>query len=512
MRGVALALIIAAVVVVAVRWNSWVAGGSDSYCYVHQAERWASALGDLAGGRRPALQVAEPLALDAPWADAARAFAPAGHVPSPTVPGAIVPVCPAGLSIAMAPFVAVGGPRAAFLVLPLFGALLIAATYQVGSRFGGHVGLASAIVTATSPVFLYQLVQPMSDVPAAALWMLAVAAATGPGRSASIYSGVLVSAAIVMRPNLVPLGVAVGVYLLFRPERSWPTRLRGAMVYALCCAVGCIAVALVQWSFYGSPWASGYGSLSALFAVEHIWPNARRYGEWVWQTQTPAIVIAMLAPGLLPGGLVALLAAMCAINIALYLPYVVFEDWSFVRFLLPTLPLMLVLVVASLDAMLGRARLPLRRAAVLVAALALTIPAVAEARSRSAFRLQRLESRFERVGTFVARRLPERALVITSWESGSVRFYGHRKTLVWDQLPRESLEQALGYVRQRGYEPFLLFERWEEPLFREHFGGRDIGALDWPPAAEVAAQVRIYRPDDRLRYLQGLAAPTEYVP
>jgi hypothetical protein len=62
MRGVALALIIAAVVVVAVRWNSWVAGGSDSYCYVHQAERWASALGDLAGGRRPALQVAEPIA------------------------------------------------------------------------------------------------------------------------------------------------------------------------------------------------------------------------------------------------------------------------------------------------------------------------------------------------------------------------------------------------------------------------------------------------------------------
>jgi hypothetical protein len=512
MRGLSVAIVIIVVVVVGVRWNSWVAGGSDSYCYVHQAERWAAALRDLASGRRPMLQVPEPLALDAPWAEAGRAFAPAGHLPSPTVPGAIVPVCSSGLSMAMAPFVVVGGPRAAFVVLPLFGALLIAATYRVGSRFGGHVGLASATVTAASPVFLYQLVQPMSDVPAAALWMLAVAAVTASGRLAPVYGGALVSAAIVVRPNLVPLGVAIGLFLLGRPERPWPSRLRAAAVYALCCAVGCGVVGLIQRSFYGSPFASGYGSLSALFALEHIWPNAKRYGAWLWQTQTPAVAAAVLAPWLLPGALVALLAGMCAINIALYLPYVVFDDWSFLRFLLPTLPMLLVLMVASFDAMLGRVRLPLRRAVVLVAALALTVPGVAEARARSAFRLQRLESRFERAGTFVGRRLPERAIVITSWESGSVRFYGERKTLVWDQLPPESLEQALTYVRQRGYEPFLLFERWEEPVFRNRFGGRDTAALDWPPAVEIATQVRIYRPGDRARYLQGTAPPTEYVP
>jgi hypothetical protein len=396
--------------------------------------------------------------------------------------------------------------------LPLFGALLIAATGQVGSRFGGHVGLSSATLTAASPVFLYQLVQPMSDVPAAALWMLAVAAATSPGRFAPIYTGVVVSAAILVRPNLVPLGLAIGLFLLCRPERPWPSRLRAGAVYALCCALGCGAVALIQRSFYGSPLASGYGSLSALFALEHIWPNTKRYGTWLWQTQTPAIAIAVLAPWLLPGALVALLAAMCAINIALYLPYVVFDDWSFLRFLLPTLPMLLVLAIASFDAVLARLRLPLRRAAVVAAALALTVPGVAEARARSAFRLQRLESRFERAGTFVARRLPPGAIVITSWESGSVRFYGERKTLVWDQLPPESLERALTYVQQRGYEPFLMFERWEEPMFRERFGGRGVAALDWPPAAEIATQVRIYRPGDRARYLQGTAPPTEYVP
>jgi hypothetical protein len=83
---------------------------------------------------------------------------------------------------------------------------------------------------------------------------------------------------------------------------------------------------------------------------------------------------------------------------------------------------------------------------------------------------------------------------------------------VWDQLPDDSLDRALAYVRSAGYEPFLLLERWEEPLFRDRFGGRETAALDWPPMAEIASQVRIYKPDDRTRYLQGAAAPTEYVP
>ena len=91
---IAVATLMAAIVAAGLRWGTFAVGGSDSYCYVHQAQGWAT-------GR---LQVIEPLALDAQWPDAPRTFAPAGHVPSPTVPGAAVPMCPAGLSIAMAPF------------------------------------------------------------------------------------------------------------------------------------------------------------------------------------------------------------------------------------------------------------------------------------------------------------------------------------------------------------------------------------------------------------------------
>jgi len=496
-----LAAVVAAVAAIGVRWGTFVAGGSDSYCYVHQAVRWAS-------GR---LQVPDPLALEAPWPDAPLTFAPAGHRPSSTVPGAIVPVCPAGLSIAMAPFIAVGGVEAAFLVVPLFGACLIAATYRAGARYGVRIGLAAAVVTAASPVFLYQVVQPMSDVPAAALWMLAVAAVTG-ARSGAVSGGMAAGAAVVVRPNLVPLALPLALFLLRRPERSRRERRRDAAAFAVCAGIGVACAALIQYSFYGSPLGSGYGPLETLFSLDHVAPNAARYASWLTSAQTPAWLMAAAAPALLPGALTRLLTGMLLLNAALYLPYVVFGDWSYLRFLLPTLPLLLVLLVASLDAVCRRIAPWTAPAVVGVAAVGLAVAGIGEAQARQAFHLHALEARYARAGTFVADRLPPNAIVVTSWHSGSVRHYSGRPTLVWDGLDPAWLDRALGYLRARGLEPVLLFESWEEPLFRQRFRASPLGALDWPPAAEIASRVRVYRPGDREAYLQGVERPTEYVP
>ena len=522
MRPLLIAGLMAGVLGVGLHWGTFAVGGSDSYCYAHQAERWASGV----------LQVPEPLALTAPWPSAPLTFAPAGHVPSPTVPGAIVPVCPPGLSMAMAPLLVLGGVRAIFLVVPIFGALLVAATYVLGSRFGPRVGVASAAVVASSPAFLFQLVQPMSDVPAAALWVLAAAWATGTKRRAPLWAGVSASAAILMRPNLLPLGVVIGLFLAFRPERTWRARAYAATTYAAACAPGCVAVALVQFSLYGSPLRSGYSTLDGLFAASHIWPNLQRYPVWLWQTHTPVWLLAGAAPFLLPGWLSRLLAALAIATVAGYLPYTVFDDWWYLRFLLPAIPLLLILTMAVVDAAVGRVlaarhgvtepgsdgqRVARRRAARLAAQWGLAIVAVVlsvcfvrEARARSVFDLARLEARYARAGAFVARRLPANALVVTSWESGSVRFYSGRPTLVWDALDPAWLDRALVFARERGLEPFLLFERWEEPTFRARFAGSALAALDWPPMAEVASQVRVYRPEDRERYARGESLVTEY--
>ena len=511
MRRLALVLLLAAVIVTGLRWGTYAVGGSDSYCYVHQAERWASLLRQGFGGQGGGLQVPEPLALEAPWPDAALTFAPAGHVPSRTVPGALVPICPSGLSIAMAPMLALGGARAIFLVVPLFGALLVWAAFTCGSRFGSRVGLASAVLVACSPPFLYQLMQPMSDVPAAALWMLAVAAATGTKPRAPLVAGLATAAAVLMRPNLVPMAIPIGLFILLRPERSWHERLQGAMRYAAAAVPGAIAVALIQRTFYGSALQSGYPSLGALFSAANVAPNAARYFSWMSQSHTLTWLLALAAPFLLPGPLTALFVSLFVVNVASYLAYAVFEDWAYLRFLLPTIPLMLILMVAAVDAVCRRIRPVIAPAVLAVATVVLALLFVRDARDRETFRLQRLEARFERAGAYVGRRLPANAIVITSWQSGSVRFYGHRPTLVWDGLDPAWLDRAVDFVRARGLEPYLLFESWEEPIFRARFAGSPIAALDWPPMAEVTPQVRIYRPDDRQRYANGTLPPTEYV-
>jgi hypothetical protein len=351
----------------------------------------------------------------------------------------------------------------------------------------------------------------MSDVPAAAFWMLAVEALTGTRRHAAAVGGLAAGGAILVRPNLLPLALPLAMFLLWRPERAWRQRLQSAVVFSACVVVACLAVAAIQRAYYGSALNSGYGTLAGIFSVDRVGANAGRYLSWLTDVHTPVWMLGVAAPFLLPGALTYLFAALILVNLGCYLPYRVFDDWSYLRFLLPTVPLIVILVIAVIDSICRRIAPVTARLVIAVATLALAVLWAGEARNRQAFRLQALAARFERAGEFVDRRLPPNALVITSWQSGSVRFYSGRKTLLWDSLDPAWLDGAIAFVSSKGFEPYLLFERWEEPLFRGRFSDQSaIGRLDWRPAAEVASQVRVYRPDDRDRYMRGVQAPTEY--
>jgi|CXWL01.1.fsa_nt_gi hypothetical protein len=442
----------------------------------------------------------------------------------------MVPICSSGLSILMAVFLRVGGEQALFLVVPLFGALLVGAVYVLGASVAPRVGLAAAALAAASPVFLFQLVQPMSDVPAAALWCVAAALVLSASPRSALLAGLATSLAILVRPNLLPLGVALGLAVLLRPRLPGRDRLRAATTYALGSAPGCLAVALIQQYFYGSPLSSGYGSAEGLFALDHVGPNMQRYLTWFWETETPLCLLALAAPVVCRRWSVTLCTALIVVNLACYLPYVVFEEWSFLRFLLPTLPLVLLLSVGTLDWILVRltrivgGRAPgayvrsierneviVVRACLAAVTVAAMVAMLRTAEDRSVFALASLESRFARAGKFVATRLPENAAVITSWESGSVTYYGGRQTIVWDVLDPGWLDRTITFLRGRGLEPYVLVERWEEPIFRKRFEGNLAATLDWPPSAEIGGLARIYRPDDRARYQAGERVVTEYV-
>src|SRR5215207_10044164 len=122
------------VLIAAIAWNTRAAGGSDSSCYVLQAEAFAH--GRLA--LRPTLVELPPGTLPL-------ALAPIGFVPSPRAPHEAVPICAPGLALVMAPaFVA--GQEQVFLVVPLFAALAVWCTFLLGRAMDDPVTGACAAV------------------------------------------------------------------------------------------------------------------------------------------------------------------------------------------------------------------------------------------------------------------------------------------------------------------------------------------------------------------------------
>src|SRR5438045_4061780 len=124
-----------------------------------------------------------------PWPLADWTFAPLGYRPAPTR-GFIVPIYPPGLPLLMAVFQQMTDRDAVFYVVPLLGALAVWAAGRLGSILHGPLTRAlAAMLLASSPTFLLQLVQPVSDVPATAWWTLALMLAVDGRRFATWASG-----------------------------------------------------------------------------------------------------------------------------------------------------------------------------------------------------------------------------------------------------------------------------------------------------------------------------------
>ena len=215
-----------------------------------------------------------------------------------------------------------------YYVVPLLGAVTVWITYLLGARLAGPwAGLLGALLMLTSPTFLVMLVQPMSDVPAAALWGIALWAACRGGTASAAGAGAAAALAIVTRPNIAPLAGVIGLMVAARPS----ARLRDVIWFGAALVPAAAAIALLNTHLYGSPLRSGYGSLDSLYSLERVWPNLVLYTGWLFETQTPLILLGLAAPLVVARNraearLVALSAIVFPLALlALYLPYFVFE-------------------------------------------------------------------------------------------------------------------------------------------------------------------------------------------
>ena len=492
----------AAVAIAAIAVAMWfrirAAGGADGYGYVSEAAQWL----------RRSLIADDPLAALTP--QLGLAVAPAGYTLGPHNSG-LVSVYPPGLPLAMAFAQLVGGDGAVFLVVPLFAGMAVWFTYVAGARaIDGRVGLLAAILVAFSPLFLLQSFEPMSDVPAVAWWTAAWAMSMSAGPWSAFGAGVAAAAAILTRPNLAPLALAVAASAVLSPPR-----LRRAAAFAAPVVAGCAIVAAFNDALYGSPLLSGYGPARTLYAWANLAPNTRAYARWMNDLYSPVILLALASPWFLRRAAVWPMLAFSAAVVLSYLFYIPFDHWAFARFLLPAVPLLLVLTCGVVVCWIDRLPRRLRSACAIVFAALLVVRGAGLASRLHVFDISVAEQRYATIGEFVGRALPSNAVVLTSIHSGSVRRYGKRLTVRWTALPPDGLDRTIALLRDRGYTPYVLIEDWEEPLYREHFGQANaFGALDWPAAVEYpwAGHARVYAIADRARHLAGAPLITTPIP
>jgi hypothetical protein len=254
---------------------------------------------------------------------------------------------------------------------------------------------------------------------------------------------------------------------------------------------------------YGSAAATGYGGLDQYFAWSNILPNV---GDYFWRVvtgETPALWLTAAAaaillvrrrsagagPGLWPSGLVA--AGVGALMLAVYLPYGIFPDWAYLRFLLPALAVAFAFVGALTAA--ATARLPPAVSGLaLVAGMTVVCTAnVLVAAREQVFNLRFYESRYRTVGHYLKETLPPNPVVITFQESGAIHYYTGVSIVRWDYLPNE-LDDAVNSLRSKGLHPMLVIEDWELPRLRERFPRSRLAALDWTPRADIGETTHVW--------------------
>jgi hypothetical protein len=271
---------------------------------------------------------------------------------------------------------------------------------------------------------------------------------------------------------------------------------------------------LVQWHLYGSPFASGYGSFDDLFTAASLWPNALAYGRRLISGELPALVLLTVSTMLLalvqsrprdvrqPPSLtvvVAIAAATWAVVLACYLPYAVFTEWFYLRFLLPALPLLFI-VIASIATVASSLALPRTDTIVMLLAVAAAGSAnIRVAAREQAFHLRDFDARYRLAGEYLASALPPNAVIVTVQESGSLYHYTGRSILRWDTTGLE-LDASLATLRDRGRPAVLVVEDWEVAGLRSRFPASATARLDWQPRATIpgTTTVRVFDPADRL--------------
>jgi hypothetical protein len=469
------AALILIVVCVGLLFGSGIAGGADSHGYISQADLWL----------KGSVVIAQPDARKVPWPEGQWTFSPLGYRPAASR-NDIVPVYAPGLPLLLALFKFIAGQCAIGWTVPLFAGVLLAVTFAIGRKtVSPDVGAAAAWLTATSPVFLYMLMSPMSDIPAAAFWGIAAYACLTGSRTGAVLGGLAAAVAVLIRPNLVHVGLAMAMWMFVVDLRlAGARRFARPVLFVVPLAAVSLAIAALNQYLYGAVTNSGYGSFGAVFNARFVARNVINYGSWLVTSQTPIAVLGLLvlvAPARwwmtsrAPIHGRGLLAVMAVSVIGTYLLYRSFEVWWYLRFFLPMWFAVCIGTAYVLTNGSGRAFSRLGTAIL----LCVGVYGMWYAHDAGVLDLARNEQRYVRIAHLVRDTTEPNSVIITLQHSGSVRYYGERVTLRYEVLHDRWLDKSIAWLQANGFHPYILLDNPEHEPFKRKFAPRNAaGNLD----------------------------------
>jgi hypothetical protein len=492
----ALALTLA---ITAAAGSTRIAGGADAYGYVSQADLWLA--GDLV--------IKQPWVAEVPWPNAEWSFSPLGYRPAePRGQWAIVPTYSPGLPLLFAGAKLLGGQCALFAVVPLLTGLGVLVTYGIGKRLVSPCGgLIAAWLVAASPIVIGIALEPLTDVPVMTVWAIGIyllLARIG-GRLSPALVGLAAGIAILIRPNLVPLSIPLGMWYMIRRQTDGHSRLLSSALFALAVLPAILLIAFLNDRLYGSPLSSGYGTLDDLYAWSHVGPNLRRYFAWFIFAETP-VALAGLAALLVPTRrlwtaaadlrIVPILAMFVALLWGQYLAYEVYDSWGFLRFLLPSWPLIMAglaaVLLAASDAWLVRLPRVVAQTALAVLVVLLGVWTFSTALRDNIFNRQAAAPEAP-LGQLVRKHTVDNSVVLVWERSGTIRYYSGRTTLRYDFLDGDWLDRAVAWLRGRGVHVYAVLDpNHREQCLRRFAGQATLAALDRPVFVYEPARTALY--------------------
>jgi hypothetical protein len=191
-----------------------------------------------------------------------------------------------------------------------------------------------------------------------------------------------------------------------------------------------------------------------------------------------------------------MLLAYIAVVFGCYLFYIPFDDWWYLRFVIPAMPAMFVLSVDAIRQCAGRwgARVHAIAASVFIA-LSLA-HAIVYGLEHTIFEIGEGEQKYADVGRYLARTLPPGTVVISGLHGGSIRLYANLRTLRVDLLDGAWLDRAIDYLKSEGPSPYIVLEGSEVQNFRRRFASQKAVALvDRPAVAVHSRDVYVFSSD-----------------